>query len=308
MCSRAFHRYSVALLGFNLAVILWGTFVRATGSGAGCGDHWPLCNGTALPRSPTVETLIELTHRATSGLALLGVAVLGVWAFRSFPRGHLARRSAAFSVLFVLAEAAIGAGLVLFKLVAHNPSTARAVAMSLHLANTFMLLGALTLTCFAAKDDRPVRLRGGGRVAPLLLLGLGAVLAVGVSGAIAALGDTLYPPKSLAEGWAQDFAPASSVLTRLRIAHPFVAAGSTLYLAFAAAAVCALKPGRAVRRKAYLMLTLVGLQLLCGLLNLALLAPVAMQLLHLLLADGVWIALALLCAESWKTEALPAPS
>jgi len=302
MRSRAFYRYSIALLGFNLAVIAWGAFVRATGSGAGCGEHWPMCNGVALPRSPSVATVIELTHRVTSGLALLGVLLLGGWAFRLFPRGHLARRAAAFSVLFILTEAAIGAGLVLFKLVAHNPSMVRAAAMSLHLVNTFLLLGALTLTSFAARDEQLIRWRGAGRVAPLLWGALFAVLALGASGAIAALGDTLYPSASLAEGLAQDFSPSGlapvTLLSRLRVAHPFLALGTAVYLTFVAIAVCALKPEAGVRRSAYALVGITVLQLFFGMVNLALLAPVWAQLIHLGLADAVWVALILFCAQA----------
>ena len=81
-----FAAYAWAVLGFNLLVILWGAFVRATGSGAGCGSHWPLCNGEVLPRAPALATLIEFSHRLTSGVALLLVIGLVVGAWRGFPR------------------------------------------------------------------------------------------------------------------------------------------------------------------------------------------------------------------------------
>lgn len=301
MRSRRFHRYAVALLGFNLGVVLWGAFVRATGSGAGCGAHWPMCNGQVVPRSPTLETLIELTHRLTSGLALVGVVGLVFWAFRAFPRGHLARRAAGFSLAFMLSEAALGAGLVLFELVNRDTSLARAAMMPLHLTNTFLLLGALGLVTHAARSDVPLAPRGAGRALPLLGVGLVAVLGIGVSGAIAALGDTLYPARTLAEGMAQDFSSGSEVaaLVRLRVAHPFLALGAGGYLAFAAAAICALRPEGPIRRRAYALVTLTALQLFCGVVNLAWLAPIALQLLHLALADAVWLALVLLCAQAW---------
>jgi heme A synthase len=94
-------------------VILWGAFVRATGSGAGCGSHWPLCNGELVPRAPQVETVIEFIHRATSGLAFLLVLGLFVLAWRVYPKGDLVRRAAALSFLFIVTEALVGAGLVL---------------------------------------------------------------------------------------------------------------------------------------------------------------------------------------------------
>src|SRR5204862_3551323 len=96
--ARGFVRYAWAVVAYNVAVVLWGAFVRATGSGAGCGNHWPLCNGAIAPQSPTLATIIEFTHRATSGVDLVLVAILAWWAFRAFPRGHPARRGAALSV------------------------------------------------------------------------------------------------------------------------------------------------------------------------------------------------------------------
>jgi heme a synthase len=140
-------RFGWIVVAWNLVVILWGAFVRATGSGAGCGQHWPLywplCNGVALPRDPSLQTIIELTHRVTSGLALIGLLALLVAVWRHRPAGHPARRAAAWSMLFMLTEAGVGAGLVLFELVADNRSMARALFMAVHLANTFLLLGAM---------------------------------------------------------------------------------------------------------------------------------------------------------------------
>ena len=135
-----FARYSWFVLAYNIAVILWGTAVRATGSGAGCGSHWPLCNGEVLPRAPRIETIIELTHRVTSGLAGILVIVLVVMAFRNRPKGHPARRMAVLSLIFIITEGAVGAGLVLFELVADNQSMARALFMGTHLVNTFFCL------------------------------------------------------------------------------------------------------------------------------------------------------------------------
>ena len=143
-----FGRYAVGVVLYNIFVILWGAFVRATGSGAGCGDHWPDCNGEVIPWDAGTETLIEFTHRATSGLALLSTVVLIVWAFRAWPTRHRVRRAAAASMFFMVMEAAVGAALVLLELVAHNDSVARAWVMGAHLVNTFLLMGALTLTAW----------------------------------------------------------------------------------------------------------------------------------------------------------------
>src|ERR1700682_2434048 len=112
---KPFARYAWAVVAYNVAVVLWGAYVRATGSGAGCGNHWPLCNGAALPVSPSLGTIIEFTHRATSGIDLALVALLVVWAFRAFARGHPVRLGATLSAIFLMSEALLGAALVLLE-------------------------------------------------------------------------------------------------------------------------------------------------------------------------------------------------
>jgi cytochrome c oxidase assembly protein subunit 15 len=291
-------------LGWTVAVILWGAFVRATGSGAGCGAHWPLCNGEVVPRSPVLETMVEYTHRLTSGVALLLVAALALGVFRERAKGHPARGAAVASVVFILTEAAVGAGLVLFRLVAENESVARALFMAGHLANTFMLLAALTLTAHWCGTDAPLRrdtLRRDGWVFGLAFL---VLLVVGKSGAIAALGDTLYPAQSLLGGLIQDLSPTASLLVRLRVLHPLLALAGTLTVAFAAARVLQSTNQPAVRRWAWSTAALALVQFGSGLLNLILLAPIWMQIVHLLLADALWIALVLLAA---RTLALAPP-
>src|SRR5579883_1779126 len=153
-------KFAWGVLWFNIAVILWGGVVRATGSGAGCGDHWPLCNGQVVPRSPQIETLIELAHRATSGLALVGVLGLVIGAFRWFPKKSPVRRGAVLSAVFVLMEAIIGAGLVLLKLVAKDASLLRGAYLSVHLVNTLILVAVLALTAWWASGRPDLRLRG----------------------------------------------------------------------------------------------------------------------------------------------------
>ena len=290
-------RLAWIVVAWNLVVILWGAFVRATGSGAGCGQHWPLCNGVALPRDPTVETLIEFTHRATSGLALLALLALVVAVWRSRPAGHPARYAAGWSMFFMLTEAGVGAGLVLFELVADNRSMARALFMAVHLANTFLLLGAMTLTA-RWLEDRPGGLSvagRGGRAAILGALTIG-LLVVGVSGAVAALGDTLFPATSLSHALEQDLSPTSHALLRLRVIHPTLATIVALALIVVAPRLpidgeAASPLGLGAR-----VALLAGLQTVLGAVNVLLLAPVWLQIVHLLVADLLWIALVLLAA------------
>ena len=288
-------KFAWAVLFYNVGVILWGAYVRASGSGAGCGEHWPLCNGAVIPRDPTIATVIEFSHRITSGLALIGVVVLLVWVWRACQPGHPARRGAAWTVFFMLTEAAVGAGLVLFQLVTDNATMARAMFMAVHLLNTFVLVGWLTLTAWWLSGGEPVTLRGhGGRTVALGALMAGLLL-VGASGAVAALGNTLYPDGSLAEGLAADLSATSHFLIRLRILHPTFAVLTGVGLWFGAPRLAAGR-GAATRHIARLVSGLAALQLGVGALNLVLLAPVWMQLVHLLIADALWIMFVLLSA------------
>jgi len=298
-----FARYAWGVLAYNIVVILWGAFVRATGSGAGCGSHWPLCNGQVVPRAPQVETLIEFSHRLTSGLAFLLVIALLVWAFRAYPKKHRVRWAASFSVLFIITEALVGAGLVIFGLVADNASMARAFSMAVHLLNTFLLLACLTLTAWWSSGGESVRLRGQGMRAVLLIIGLLGVLVLGVSGAVTALGDTLFPSASLAEGLSQDFSPTAHLLIRLRVFHPAIAISVALYLILVVIWLYSLRQNSITKRFSLLLVILLVIQLVAGVINVALLAPVWMQLVHLLLADLVWIALVLLTASALAANA-----
>jgi heme A synthase len=293
--SKSFVRFAWAVLAFTVAVVLWGAYVRAAGAGAGCGNHWPLCNAEVLPRAPAIKTIIEFTHRVMSGLDGFLILFVMLWAFRAYPRRHLARQAPALSFGFVITEALIGAALVKLEHVAQNASVGRAWSLSGHLINTLALLACLALTAFwgterQAKAAVPPRGRNAWTALPGLLL----FVLTGISGAIAALGDTLFPAASLAAGFRQDFDSAANIFLRLRWFHPFLAIIAGAWLSFYAlrveARVAAAKP------YARTLLTLVGLQIGAGVLNLLLLAPVWMQIFHLLLADLVWVSVVLLAA------------
>jgi len=291
-------RFAWGVLVYDVAVVDWGAYVRATGSGAGCGRHWPMCNGEILLRAPRVETLIELSHRITSGGAFFLTVALALWALRSFPRGHRVRRSASVSVALMATEALIGAGLVLLELVAHDASMKRALGMSLHLINTFLLLGSTALTAWWASGGGAARLRRQGALVLALGLPLLAMIVVGTSGAVTALGDTLFPAASVADGLAQDFSPSAPLFVKLRTVHPILAISTAVAVIFATGLVRALRPTRAVAISSKAAAVLVVTQVTAGLLDVALRAPVAMQLIHLALADLVWVALVLTAAAA----------
>lgn len=302
-----FAKFAWGVLVYNLGVILWGAFVRATGSGAGCGSHWPLCNGDVVPRAPEVETLIEFTHRATSGIALLLVIGLYLWARRRHAPGNAVRTFARLSLIFIIIEALLGAGLVLFELVAENDSWMRAFSMIAHLVNTFVLVAMLSLTAWYASGHPPARWTSDRRSAALLATGAVALLVVGGTGAIAALGDTLFPAETLAEGIRDSFSRESHPLLQLRKYHPLLAIIAGLGVVAIARWVARTSGAVATRPLAAAVVGLYLVQLAAGTVNIVLLAPVAMQLVHLLLADFLWIAYVLLAASALAAEDAPAP-
>lgn len=299
-----FHHYAWGLLAYTVAVILGGAFVRATISGDGCGSHWPGCQGALIPAFSEQKTLIEFGHRVSSGLLLPLVIGLLVGAFRTTPRGHPARAGAVFVLLFTLVEALIGAGLVLYRLVADDTSVSRAIVMPAHLVTTFLLVMSVALTAWWAGGGRPLRLKDQGALAWALGLGLVATLLLGISGAITALGDTLFPAGSLREVFqknpatTQGLPPFTQFLLSLRVYHPLLAMSAGLYILLLGGLASHLRPAPQVQRFARAMVTLFLAQMGVGLLNLILLAPVWMQLVHLLFAVLLWVSQVLLSATA----------
>ena len=295
---RRFAAFAWGVLVYNVAVILWGALVRATGSGAGCGGHWPLCNGEVLPSVSQIATVIELTHRVMSGIALLLVIAMFVWARKAFAPYHPARRWAAWALVFILSEALLGASLVLLGHVARNESVGRVYSLATHLINTFLLLASLALTAwYAGGEKRPASHRND----PACLLAaagpLVALVLVAVAGVITALGDTLFPSHTLVEGMRQDFSSTASFLIRLRIIHPFLAVAAGLVVALAALPEYRARRTVQLRVLSGWILSLFTAQFAVGALSVVLQAPVPIQLLHLLLADLIWIVLVLFIAE-----------
>ena len=298
MGSNRFARYAWGTLAYNLVVILWGAVVRATGSGAGCGSHWPLCNGEIIPRAASVELMIEFSHRLTSGIALISTVILVVWAYRRYTRGHIVRRAAAWAMFFMVTEALVGAGLVLLEYVAFDQSVARAYWMAAHLINTFFLLAAITLTAWWASGNKVGAWRNQGMVGGTLLLAGIALLLLSSSGAVTALGDTLAIRGGISP---QDSAYVAR-LVDLRIYHPVLAFVVGAFVVLAARVAATQRPSPQTTRLSRALVALFVVQLLVGALNVALKAPVAMQLLHLLLADGLWILWLLLSATALAVE------
>jgi heme A synthase len=295
---RRFAAFAWGVLAYNVAVILWGALVRATGSGAGCGGHWPLCNGEVLPNVSQIGTIIELTHRVMSGIALLVVVAMFVWARRAFTPGHAARRWAGWALVFILTEALLGASLVLLGHVARNESVGRVYSLATHLINTFLLLASLGLAAwYSGQNTRAAPSRNERTFSPRAVGPLIALVLVAVAGVITALGDTLFPSHTLAEGMRNDFSSTASFLIRLRIIHPFLAVGAGLVVALVALPEYRARYTARLRALSGWLLALFAAQFAVGALSILLQAPVSIQILHLLLADAIWIVLVLFTAE-----------
>lgn len=310
--SAAVTRLAWATLVANLFVILWGAWVRASGSGAGCGNHWPTCNGTVIPQSPTMHTIVEFTHRVSSGLALLLVIALVLATRRAFAPGHRARRAAVVSFILICVETGIGAGLVKFELVASNATLVRGVSLGIHLVNTQFLLTAIAMTAWWASGRGPFTPARARRFRAAFLLAFMALIAVGMAGAMASLGDTLFPARTLAEGMAQDRNPALNVLLHIRVWHPVLAVITGLGLFVLVSRVLQVDDRAATRRAAMQVSAAVGAQWCVGASALLLLVPVPLQLLHLLTADLLWLSVVWLAAtvssdqEAWTLDATSA--
>ena len=285
-------RLAWVALGYNVLVILWGAVVRLTTSGAGCGAHWPLCNGVVLPPSPTLHTLIEFSHRLTSGASGLLAIALVILAFRVTQKGHPARLGAALSLGLIILEGLVGGVQVLLGLTADSTDPARGFVQGVHLANTFLLLGALLLTALWASGSPRLRLGGQGAVGGWSALALGLLLVLGMAGAVTALGDLLFLP---ADGTPidtvkRDFGATASVIENLRVIHPMLAIVVSAFLVWLGVFFRRERPGTDVTRWSAVVWGLIAAQMVLGFLNVALKAPAWLQLSHLLLACALWLA------------------
>jgi len=277
---------------YNIAVIIWGAYVRATGSGAGCGSHWPLCNGAFFPATAQKQTAIEFTHRATSAVSLGLVAILVIWCWRRSETGDWPRYSATAAAALLFNEALLGALLVLLDRTEElDRSAAHAVFLCLHFGNTLLLLAALALTAkWLSKPGRHFAVLAKPYERIAIGLGLVSVVTIGTTGSLASLGDTIFPSDSLRHALTQDFSANSHVLLRLRLLHPVAAVIGSMYVFW-------LLWSHWRKQDHSPWIFILGLtlmtQIAIGAMNVMLLAPICLQMTHLLVAEMFWIFLVL---------------
>ncbi len=300
-----FARYAWFVLAYNVVVILWGVFLRASKSGDGCGQHWLTCHGEVIPSAPELKTVIEFSHRITSAIAFFLVLGLLVWTFRKFSAGNPIRKTAVLSFLFIVTEAAVGAGLVLTGNTADTLTDTRPFWMAGHLINTFILLAFLTLTARYASGGAPLRWDVAKKYLIPIVLAVFAILVIALTGSIAALANMIFPSGTLAEGMAKDFSPTSNVLLRLRLLHPISAIIGSVFLIFLTGWMAkAAGNAKSVTRWSNILAILVLVQLAFGSATLFMMAPIVMQVGHLLLADAIWISLVLFMAAFLSADSV----
>jgi len=305
---KAFIRYAWFTLGYNILVILWGVFLRASKSGDGCGQHWLTCNGEVLPSAPELKAVIEFSHRIMSAVDGVVVLVLFAWALLLWRRHRCEQSRSTFlfsagAMFFVITEALVGAGLVLTGNTAENLTAARPFWMAGHLINTFILLGLLALAARRAAGGAPLAFSIGKKPILILALCLVGILVVGTSGSIAALANMLFPSNSLLGGLEQDFSSDSNILVLLRPLHPLISIGTIIFLIFAADWLKRNFAGAPdVVRWAKALSWLAIIQFFFGAATLLTHMPMLMQIGHLLLADLVWISFVMLAANTLSPQ------
>lgn len=298
-----FAKFAWFVLAYNIVVIIWGVFLRASKSGDGCGQHWLTCHGEVVPSAPELKTVIEFSHRITTSLDGFIVIGLLIWAFlrwKSAKSGenNLLLKMAIGSFIFVIIEGALGAGLVLTGNTAENLTAARPFWMAGHLITTLVLLTFLTLTAWFASGGKIFDFRAPAKILRLLGLGIFGILLIGTSGSIAALSSMIFPSDTLTEGIAKDFSATSNILLRLRVSHPILSVSVGVYLFFLAGWFKKIFAESAqVNRWANVLSGLILIQIASGAITLLTLAPIVMQIVHLFLADAVWISFVLLAAS-----------
>ena len=272
--------YVKAGLYLSILSILAGAFVRATGSGDGCGATWPTCKGRIIPSLSDTSELIEFSHRSVSGVLLI-VTLIIFTKTRKFQKNSLVRTVTNYLTFFVIFEALIGAVIVIFEWVGLNSSLPRIIAVPIHLVNTFGLLGCYAIL-YKILDENIEEITSMFNKNFIFISSL--FLLSGATGSIAALADVLFPSASFIEGFLADFDRTSEVLTRLRILHPVVSSVLSLVLY-----VYSTQINKKYNIRVKPLQTLIFVAVFLGFLNVLSNIILPLSILHLAIADFLWI-------------------
>jgi protoheme IX farnesyltransferase len=297
--ARLYRRLALTATVLAVGLITLGGVVRLTGSGMGCGDHWPLCNGRILPNLRDTLEVIEWSHRWVASLLSATVVALAAVGWRSHRRQAALRNPATLAAIVLIAQVLLGA--VTVKLGTAAP------AVVIHLTNAMVLLAVLVVCVLRSAPDgiggRDGHSAGGPRL-PELTAALG--FATIVFGAFVANYDAgvycLGFP--LCGG---ELAPPATALGRLQWAHRLLA---FTFLGFSLATLgwsqrLPRDTSRPIRRAAHAVVGLTVLQILIAAVMILQLLPTPLRALHLFLGSLVWLSLVVLVRRSRSEFRVP---
>ena len=284
--------FAWAVLVFTIGVIVSGDLVQATESGAGCGEHWPRCDGSLFPSIGDAHTAVEFTHRMATTVLSLGFVVLLVAAWKLYGRTHRVWTASLVAAGFLVLEILLGAALVLFGWVEDDASWGRVIADGLHVVNTFLLVGAIALVAWYAGGGSRPWIDMSRRPDQFLLVAGATVLLIAITGTINSLADTL----ALSDAVEIDETPIAAILVSVRGIHPALAIAGGAGIFYLMTQLSDAATGISARLLIGVQ-AVIGVQFLVGILNIALLTPLETQIVHLVLADTLWILVLLLGAR-----------
>jgi heme A synthase len=225
--------------------------------------------------------------------------VVGAW--RLYGRTHRVWQAALIATAFLVLEILLGAALVLFGWVEDNASWGRVIADSFHVVNTFMLAGSILIVAWFAGERALPRIDTSRRVDRILLLSGGIVLLIAITGTIDSLADTL----ALSDSVNIDETPIAAILVSVRGIHPILAISGGLGIFYLLTQLRDVAPAGTVRLLMWIQ-AVIGVQFIVGILNIALLTPLETQIVHLILADTLWLSLLFVGMRLLSSEQTPA--
>ncbi|HEY9016658.1 MAG TPA: heme o synthase [Gemmatimonadales bacterium] len=279
--------------GLTFGLIVLGGVVRITGSGMGCGDHWPRCDGQWFPPLD-LPTMIEIGHRWAA--ALVSVVVLGtaLVAWTRHRSNRLVRDPATLALVLLVVQVLLGAVTVKLALPPWVVIT--------HFANAMILLATLLVTGLRAREGGPLP-RSDRHRRHRLVVGTAALgFAVILFGAQVANFDAglLCLGLPLCNG---SLLPPPAPLAHLHWAHRVLAFLFLVTVSFLVASLRSYGRGSGVRRWATVVLLVAMSQIALGAVMVTHLLPSQLRVLHLLVGTALWIGLVLLVFHSNRTPA-----
>jgi protoheme IX farnesyltransferase len=293
--TRSLRRLAWAGSGFALALIVVGGIVRITGSGMGCGDHWPRCDGEWFPPLD-LPTLIESSHRWLAALVSILVFAVAAVALRRYRSEPLLRNPALLAAVLLVVQVLLGAVTVKLALPPWVVIT--------HFANAMLLLTALLVVALRASVHAPAALapEDRHRAHRLVLITAALGFVVILFGAQVANFDAglLCLGFPLCNGSAL---PPEGDLALLHWSHRVLALGFVvMFGALVARLNGARNPESAgVRRWAAVVMGATLIQVAVAAAMVLHLLPTGLRALHLLVGAVIWAALVILAFHSART-------